>query len=102
MIVTVPSHDVQVGDTVTFLGTPHLITSIEEHPSAISDTGTIRVASDDHGWGITIDGVICGRRIDQPTSVSDTLRWWLFHQSPLPITPETIIVWVRSDLAHGS
>lgn len=39
---------------------------------------------------------------DQPTSVSDTLRWWLFHQSPLPITPETIIVWVRSDLAHGS
>ena len=41
MIVTVPSHDVQVGDTVTFLGTPHLITSIEEHPSAISDTGTI-------------------------------------------------------------
>ena len=32
MIVTVPSHDVQVGDTVTFLGTPHLITSIEEHP----------------------------------------------------------------------
>ena len=27
-------------------------------PSAISDTGTIRVASDDHGWGITIDGVI--------------------------------------------
>ena len=30
------SHDVQVGDTVTFLGTPHLITSIEEHPSAIS------------------------------------------------------------------
>lgn len=36
----------------------------------------------------------------QPTSFSDTLRWWLFHQSPLPITPETIIVWVRSDLAH--
>lgn len=70
MILTVPSHDVQVGDTVTFLGTPHLITSIEEHPSAISDTGTIRVASDDHGWGITIDGVICGRRIGQPTSVS--------------------------------
>ena len=49
------SHDVQVGDTVTFLGTLHLITSIEEHPSAISDTGTIRVASGDHGWGITID-----------------------------------------------
>lgn len=57
MIVTVPSHDVRVGDTVTFLGTPHLITSIEEHTSAISDTGTI-------------DGVICGHRINQPTSVS--------------------------------
>jgi hypothetical protein len=32
--------------------------------------------------------------------VADTLRWWLFHTSPLPIPEERLIVWVRSDVAQ--
>ena len=32
--------------------------------------------------------------------LADTLRWWLFHTSPLPIPEERLIVWVRSDVGQ--
>ncbi len=35
------------------------------------------------------------------TPVTDTLRWWLFHESAAPISEERIILWVRSDLAYN-
>lgn len=39
-------------------------------------------------------------RDSSTTPLSDTLRWWLFHISPLPIPEEKLIVWVRSDVGQ--
>jgi hypothetical protein len=35
-------------------------------------------------------------------SASDALRWWLFHQSPVPISRQQLILWLRSDLAEAT
>jgi hypothetical protein len=32
----------------------------------------------------------------------DALRWWLFHQSPIPVSSQTLILWLRSDIAEGN
>ncbi len=34
--------------------------------------------------------------------IGQTLRWWLFHQSPVPINEESLIFWVRADLFKES
>jgi hypothetical protein len=34
--------------------------------------------------------------------IGQTLRWWLFHQSPVPINEESLILWVRADLFEES
>jgi hypothetical protein len=34
--------------------------------------------------------------------IGQTLRWWLFHQSPVPINEESLIFWVRADLFEES
>jgi hypothetical protein len=34
--------------------------------------------------------------------IGQTLRWWLFHQSPVPINEESLILWVRADLIEES
>lgn len=49
----VKQRDVQVGDTVVFLGTPHLITELEpyDHPSFPE---SFAVARDDLGWSFTL------------------------------------------------
>ncbi|MCI0396028.1 MAG: glycosyltransferase family 39 protein [Chloroflexi bacterium] len=41
-------------------------------------------------------------RLDTPQEleVAETLRWWLFHQSPTPINEERLIFWLRSDLTE--
>jgi hypothetical protein len=31
----------------------------------------------------------------------DALRWWLFHQSPIPVNEERLVLWLRSDLAEA-
>jgi predicted membrane-bound mannosyltransferase len=31
----------------------------------------------------------------------DALRWWLFRQSPIPISEEYLVLWLRSDLAEA-
>ncbi len=31
----------------------------------------------------------------------DALRWWLFRQSPVPISEESLILWLRSDIAEA-
>jgi len=31
----------------------------------------------------------------------DTLRWLLFHESPIPMNEERAILWVRADLVNG-
>lgn len=35
------------------------------------------------------------------TPITDTLRWWLFHESSAPVVEERIILWVRTDLANN-
>ena len=32
----------------------------------------------------------------------DALRWWLFHQSPIPLEEERLVLWLRADLAEAS
>ncbi len=32
-----------------------------------------------------------------PVTLSDTLRWWIFHEHPALVSGERIILWVRSD-----
>ena len=32
----------------------------------------------------------------------DALRWWLFHQSPIPLNEERLVLWLRADLAEAS
>lgn len=32
----------------------------------------------------------------------DALRWWLFHQSPVPMNEERLILWLRADLAEAA
>jgi hypothetical protein len=32
----------------------------------------------------------------------DALRWWLFRQSPIPISEDRLILWLRADLAEAS
>ncbi|GMQ78378.1 MAG: hypothetical protein BMS9Abin02_0884 [Anaerolineae bacterium] len=34
--------------------------------------------------------------------IGQALRWWLFHQSPVPINEESLILWVRADLFEES
>lgn len=70
--ITVPSHDVQPGDVVHFLGRPHLITRIDDQPSAVADGGVLRVAHDDTGWSFTVDGSLFGHRIATPTRITRT------------------------------
>lgn len=31
----------------------------------------------------------------------DALRWWLFRQSPIPISEERLILWLRADIAEA-
>ena len=31
----------------------------------------------------------------------ESLRWWLFHESPVPIEKERLVLWLRADLAGG-
>ena len=30
--------------------------------------------------------------------IGQALRWWLFHESPIPISEDKLIFWVRADL----
>lgn len=32
----------------------------------------------------------------------DALRWWLFHQSPIPISEEYLVLWLRSDVVEAN
>jgi hypothetical protein len=32
-----------------------------------------------------------------PLTLTDTLRWWIFHEHPAQLRDERIILWVRSD-----
>jgi hypothetical protein len=32
----------------------------------------------------------------------DALRWWFFRQSPIPISEQRLILWLRSDIAEGN
>jgi hypothetical protein len=34
-------------------------------------------------------------------SMQESLRWWLFHESPISIDEERLILWLRADLAGG-
>jgi len=38
---------------------------------------------------------------DQSLEPLDTLKWWLFHESPIPIAEERAVLWVRADLVNG-
>ncbi|HSG15966.1 MAG TPA: glycosyltransferase family 39 protein [Anaerolineae bacterium] len=31
----------------------------------------------------------------------DALRWWLFHQSPISVNEERLVLWLRADLAEA-
>lgn len=33
-----------------------------------------------------------------PLTITDTLRWWIFHEHPAAFTAEKIILWVRNDV----
>jgi len=35
-------------------------------------------------------------------TAQERLNWWLFRESPVPITEEGLILWLRADLAGGS
>lgn len=32
----------------------------------------------------------------------DALRWWFFRQSPIPISEQTLVVWLRSDIVEAN
>ncbi|MGD2079437.1 MAG: hypothetical protein PVH18_13720, partial [Chloroflexota bacterium] len=32
----------------------------------------------------------------------DALRWWFFHESPIPISEDYLVLWLRSDLAEAN
>lgn len=38
-------------------------------------------------------------QITSDTPLIDTLRWWLFQETPTPLIEERVILWLRSDLA---
>lgn len=38
--------------------------------------------------------------INNEAMIIDTLRWWLFQESPTPIAEERVILWIRSDLTR--
>ncbi len=38
---------------------------------------------------------------DQALELRETLRWWLFHESPVPMNEERAILWVRADLVNS-
>lgn len=31
-------------------------------------------------------------------TLEERLRWWLFHESPVPVNEERLVLWIRSDL----
>ena len=38
---------------------------------------------------------------DHALEVGEALRWWLFHESPIPVNEERAILWVRADLVKS-
>jgi hypothetical protein len=43
------------------------------------------------------------KRLDTPLYLTprEALQWWLFHESPIPVDEERVILWLRADIAGG-
>jgi hypothetical protein len=70
------------------MNTPLIITTNEQVPELAnsyigSDFGHMRLISPEN------------------LSVTDLLRWWLFHESSSPMLEERVILWLRADLSGG-
>ena len=80
-----------VGDTVPPGSTQHAI---------ITRTGEDVLAPGDNYLGSDLGLAHTGvsTTVDAPVTLTDTLRWWLFHEHSATILGERIILWARSDV----
>lgn len=104
------AHDI---DLLTAVNSPALRWYLREFPNAVfGETVPPGVAHDaiitpvngetlapgEDYLGADLGLALTGASSTTPVTFGDTLRWWIFHEHPAPITGERIILWVRNDV----
>ncbi len=67
-------------------------------PASMSEPG---LGSDYIGMDFGLTRSSSSELILSEKPVQDALRWWLFHETNMPITRENVILWVRADLVQA-
>lgn len=64
---------------------------------AAADEDVPAPGDDYMGTDLGLEHVGATLPLGAPLTLSDTLRWWIFHEHPAQLTNERMILWVRSD-----
>jgi hypothetical protein len=80
----------QIGQTLPAGAADVLITPAEAEPA-------LEAGYSGHDFGLTLRQLPPNQQPVTARTVTDTLRWWFFHDSPEQPANERVIVWVRAN-----
>lgn len=80
----------QIGQTLPASAADVLITPATAEPALESGYSG-------HDFGLTVSKLPPNQQPLTARTITDTLRWWFFHDSPEQLANERVIVWVRAN-----